>query len=210
MMFPLWTRATLLRWFSIAYRIAFRTSRFDFRSEIGFSPTTYSRIASNVACGRSSPYLKRAISPAGASYQTILRRPPDDFSTAAEIARRAAFVTSGPIPSPSIMGRIGSSGTFRRPSAITILWPSEGGLNFKRSAGIGGAGRNGRARLRMAVGPHDLWSIGTYTDSFGPTYQSRGRMIRLSSQYSRTWAAQPVIRATANVAGNRSGASPSM
>src|SRR3990170_509846 len=50
-------------------------------------------------------------------------------STAAVTARRAARTTSGPIPSPSIIGMIGSSGTRSLSPAMTILWPSVGGFN---------------------------------------------------------------------------------
>jgi hypothetical protein len=39
------------------------------------------------------------------------RFPPKDFSTAASKTRRAAAQMSGPMPSPSMNGTIGSSGT---------------------------------------------------------------------------------------------------
>src|SRR5438128_3511927 len=100
------------------------------------SATTYSLIAPSVASGSMSPYRNIAFSPAGIGYQTIRRRPPNVFCTAASIAPWAARTTSGPIPSPSISGIIGSSGTRSPPSAIRILWPASGGRKTRRSAGL--------------------------------------------------------------------------
>src|SRR2546425_5629133 len=103
--------------------------------------TTYSRIAARVACGKSSPYWNIAFSPAGTGYQAIFRRPPNVSAIAASIARAAAWTTSGPIPSPSIIGTIGSSGTRRRPAAMRILCPRSGGRRTRRSDGMRVASR---------------------------------------------------------------------
>src|SRR5947209_18305393 len=101
-----------------------------------FSPTTYSLIAPRVASGSMSPYWNIARSPAGTGYQAIRRRPPKALATAASIALRAARTTSGPMPSPSISGMIGSSGTRSPLSAIKILWPVSGGRRTRRSNGM--------------------------------------------------------------------------
>src|SRR2546425_4873821 len=101
-----------------------------------FSPTTYSLIAPRVASGSMSPYWNIARSPAGTGYQAIRRRPPKARATAASIAVRAARTTSGPMPSPSISGTIGSSGTRSPLSAIRILWPVSGARRTRRSDGI--------------------------------------------------------------------------
>src|SRR2546426_1111179 len=101
-----------------------------------FRPTTYSLIAPRVASGSMSPYWNIARSPAGTAYQAIRRRPPKALATAASIAVRAARTTSGPMPSPSIRGTIGSSGTRSPLSAIRILWPVSGARRTRRSDGI--------------------------------------------------------------------------
>src|SRR6266540_1289073 len=107
-----------------------------------FSATTYSLIAPRVASGSISPYWNIAFSPAGTGYQTIRRRLLNASSTAASIAFRAARVTSGPTPSPSISGTIGSSGTRIPASVIRILWPPSGGRRTRRSAGMRLASRS--------------------------------------------------------------------
>src|SRR3989442_8706498 len=129
---------------TLAYRSsAFRSVTFNERNPPltgvvsgPFSPTTYSLIAPRVASGSMSPYWNIARSPAGTGYQAIRRRPPKAFATAASIALRAARTTSGPLPSPSISGMIGSSGTRSLLSAIKILWPVSGGPRTRRSAGM--------------------------------------------------------------------------
>ena len=154
------------------------------------SATTYSRIAARVASGSNSPYWNIAFSPAGTGYHAIVRRPWKAVSTAASIAWSATWTTSGPIPSPSISGTIGSSGMRRPSAAMRILCPRFGGRKTRRSDGIGS--------------PQARSSRGTYARSFGPTYQSRGRRSRLSSQYSRTWAVQPGARESAKTGVKRS------
>src|SRR6058998_213380 len=101
-----------------------------------FSPTTYSLIDPRVASGSMSPYWNIARSPAGTGYQAIRRRPPKAPATAASIAVRAARTTSGPMPSPSMSGMMGSSGTRSPRSAIRILWPASGGRRTRRSDGM--------------------------------------------------------------------------
>src|SRR3989454_5605380 len=129
---------------TLAYRSsAFRNATFKDRKPTltgvvsgPFNPTTYSRIAPRVASGSMSPYWNMARSPAGTGYQAIRRRPPKAPSTAASIALRAARTTSGPMPSPSISGMIGSSGTRSPLSAIKILWPVSGDRRTRRSDGM--------------------------------------------------------------------------
>ena len=154
-----------------------------------FRATTYSRIAPRVASGSISPYWNIAFSPAGTGYHAIFRRPPD-ASTAASTARTPARTTSGPIPSPSINGTMGSSGTRSPASEMRILCPRSGGRRTRRSEGM--------------PAPQSLSSRGTYSRSFGPTYQSKGLRRRLSSQYSMTWAVQPATRESAKTGVNRS------
>src|SRR5437870_4296149 len=134
---------------TLAYRSsAFRNATFKDRKPTltgvvsgPFSPTTYSRIAPRVASGSMSPYWNIARSPAGTGYQPIRRRPPKAPATAASIAVRAARTTSGPMPSPSISGMMGSSGTRSPLSAIRILWPTSGGRRTRRSDGMPFASR---------------------------------------------------------------------
>src|SRR5438445_941528 len=129
---------------TLAYRSSvFRSATFSDRNPPltgvvsgPFSPTTYSLIAPRVASGSMSPYWNIARSPAGTGYQAIRRRPPKALATAASIALRAARTTSGPMPSPSISGMIGSSGTRSPLSAIKILWPVSGGRRTRRSNGM--------------------------------------------------------------------------
>src|SRR2546426_3445796 len=129
---------------TLAYRSsAFRSVTFNERNPPltgvvsgPFSPTTYSLIVPRVASGSMSPYWNIARSPAGTGYQAIRRRPPKALATAASIALRAARTTSGPMPSPSISGMIGSSGTRSPFSAIKILWPVSGGRRTRRSDGM--------------------------------------------------------------------------
>ena len=57
------------------------------------------------------------------------------FATAASNTRTLARQMSGPVPSPSMNGTIGSSGTMRRPSCVVIAVPSVGGFE-NRKVGI--------------------------------------------------------------------------
>src|SRR5581483_877032 len=55
------------------------------------------------------------------------------------------------------------------------------------------------------------WSMGTYRPGYsGPMYSARGRMRRLSSSCSITWAVQPLMRETANTGVKRSTSMPSV
>src|SRR6266850_1348407 len=87
-------------------------------------------MASSVSCGSHSPYLSRALPPAYTSNQWTRRLPPYAFPTAASITRLAAAQISGPIPSPSMNGMIGSGGTLICPPSTTIGLPSRGILSF--------------------------------------------------------------------------------
>ena len=88
--------------------------------------TRYLRHASSVSSGNQEPARLFAFSPASTSIQLILRLPPYALATAASITRWLARQTSGPIPSPSMNGIIGLSGTCSWPFEIEILLPSDG------------------------------------------------------------------------------------
>src|SRR2546428_355700 len=134
MMFPLCTRVTDFRPLSIAYRIAFRTRRFEPVSLMGLTPIPLSA-RTRVWNSLSRISIIRRASAVPFSH-SIRRRPPKALATAASIALRAARTTSGPMPSPSISGIIGSSGTRSPLSAIKILWPVSGGRRTRRSNGM--------------------------------------------------------------------------
>ena len=78
--------------------------------------TMCSRMAATVASGSHSPVALCAFSPARISFQTMRFCPPKAFSTAASMTRTLAAQMSTPIPSPSINGMMGSSGTTSCPS----------------------------------------------------------------------------------------------
>jgi hypothetical protein len=59
--------------------------------------------------------LLNAFSPARTSCQRTFRLPPDVIFTAASNTRTDAFQMSRPVPSPSMYGTIGSSGTMYLP-----------------------------------------------------------------------------------------------
>src|SRR5215813_2044147 len=63
---------------------------------------------------------------------------------AASNTRTEARQMSGPVPSPSMKGMIGWSGTLRRPCEIVILAPPEGGVRVGSVIGFSGrcAARN--------------------------------------------------------------------
>src|SRR5215213_9604575 len=69
-------------------------------------------------------------SPAGTSNQAICFFPPYAFFTAASSTRTLARQMSGPVPSPSIKGIMGSSGTASRPFLRVIAVPLVGGLRI--------------------------------------------------------------------------------
>ena len=92
--------------------------------------TRYSRTAVSVSSGSHSPNFVCAFSPANTSIHSILRFPPYAFSTAASSTRSEAAQMSGPMPSPSINGMIGWSGTFSLPPSMVILEPLAGGVRW--------------------------------------------------------------------------------
>src|SRR6185503_16900760 len=98
--------------------------------------TRYLRHASTVSSGSQLPVWLNAFSPASTSIQWILRLPPYAFATAASSTRTDARQMSGPVPSPSIKGIIGLSGTTRRPLFREMAVPDDGGLTVVK-VGIG-------------------------------------------------------------------------
>ena len=82
--------------------------------------------ASRVSAGSHSPARSFAFSPANTSIQAISRRPPYALATAESTTCRVAAQMSGPIPSPSMKGMIGWSGTTGRPVSPVTLFPREG------------------------------------------------------------------------------------
>ena len=90
--------------------------------------TLYCLTASMVSFGSHSPYCALAFSPAGTSNQTIFFLPPYALATAASNTRTLAFQMSGPVPSPSMKGTMGASGTTSSPPRRVIAAPSVGGV----------------------------------------------------------------------------------
>src|ERR1043165_5388167 len=75
--------------------------------------TTNSFDASSVSSGSQtfSPYRRQDFSPANISIHTIFLLPPYAFCTAASTTLSITGVMSTPVPSPSMYGMIGLSGT---------------------------------------------------------------------------------------------------
>ena len=90
------------------------------------SETRKSRAASTVSFGSHCLNVLNAFSPAKTSNHATRRFPPYAFSTAASNTRRDAFQMSLPVPSPSINGIIGLSGTCSFPPSYPIAFPSPG------------------------------------------------------------------------------------
>src|SRR5688572_252316 len=86
-------------------------------------PTRYFWNASTVSSGSQFFVWSNAFCPARTSFHWILRFPPYAFWTAASKTRTDARQMSGPVPSPSMNGMIGWSGTFSLPLAIEMVWP---------------------------------------------------------------------------------------
>ena len=86
-------------------------------------PTRWSRNASTVSSGSQLPVASNAFWPARTSFQTIRFSPPNAFCTAASSTRTLAAQMSGPVPSPSMKGMIGSFGTFSVPLCIEMTVP---------------------------------------------------------------------------------------
>src|SRR5882762_10621899 len=83
-----------------------------------------SRITPRVSSGSQLPFWLNDFSPAKTSCHTMLRLPPDVFATAASKTLADARQMSGPVPSPSMKGMIGWSGTIQCPSRYSILAPT--------------------------------------------------------------------------------------
>src|SRR6185312_5362043 len=129
--------------------------------------TRYSRQAATVSSGSQLLNWRFDFSPANTSIQWILRRPPYAFCTAASMTRTLARQMSGPVPSPSMKGMMGFSGTRSLPSCMPIFAPCGGGVIFELASvdiegallegnpGAGGAGRaNASTGHRGAAGPY--------------------------------------------------------
>src|SRR5437899_5186184 len=86
--------------------------------------TRCSRMLSSVSSGSQLPLSLNAFSPARTSRQTMLRFAPDILVTAASNTLEAARQMSGPVPSPSMNGMMGWSGTIQWPSRKSILAPT--------------------------------------------------------------------------------------
>ncbi len=86
-------------------------------------PIRWSRKASTVSSGSQSPVSLKAFSPARTSSQeTVL----PCLAAAASSTSLAAGQMSTPVPSPSMKGMIGSSETFRVPSAAAVIFSAIG------------------------------------------------------------------------------------
>jgi hypothetical protein len=84
-------------------------------------PTRWDLKASMVASGSHSPVWSKAFCPARTSFHVIRRCPPYAFSTAESNTRTDAAQMSGPVPSPSMKGRIGWSGTWRPADPMVMI-----------------------------------------------------------------------------------------
>ena len=81
-------------------------------------PMRYSRNTSVVSSGSQLPVWLNAFSPASTSFHSICL---PCFFAAASMTSCAAGQMSTPVPSPSMYGMIGLSGTFRTPSVRVIF-----------------------------------------------------------------------------------------
>ena len=91
--------------------------------------TAYSFTASSVSEGNQSPsYNSAAFSPQYTSIHDIFFCPEYAFSTAASITFIITGDISIPIPSPSMNGIIGSSGTFKLRSSFTVIFDPTSGI----------------------------------------------------------------------------------
>ena len=82
------------------------------------------------------------------------RSPPYARSTAASKTRLAARQMSGPVPSPSMKGMIGRSGTFRSLVAVTVIFSPSAGTSMPLYAAISlsSIGRGAPRRRRVEKG----------------------------------------------------------
>src|ERR1700691_6307575 len=88
--------------------------------------TRNSRTAFTVSSGSQVSNLALAFSPANTSYHATRRLPLYALSTAASNTRREAFQMSRPVPSPSMKGTMGLSGTSYFPPAYPTIFPPAG------------------------------------------------------------------------------------
>ncbi len=89
-------------------------------------PTRNSWNAGTVSsCSQLLNFVK-LFSPAYTSIQAIFFFPPNAFATAASNTRTLARQMSGPVPSPSMNGKMGWSGTLSTPLLIVICCPPSG------------------------------------------------------------------------------------
>src|SRR5688572_3253660 len=87
-------------------------------------PTRYFLKSTIVSSGSQLFVCLNAFSPASTSCHAIFFLPPYAFSTAASKTRTLARQMSRPVPSPSMKGTIGLSGTWSLlPGPIVIGWP---------------------------------------------------------------------------------------
>src|SRR5215211_6140303 len=101
-------------------------------------PIRYSPNVSTVSCGSQSPVALNAFSPASTSFHAIFL---PDFPAAASSTSCAAGQMSTPVPSPSMKGMMGSSGTLSWPS-VSVIFSGIGAPTY--------SGRSLRRRLPAA------------------------------------------------------------
>src|SRR2546421_7997897 len=110
-------------------------------------PTMWSRKASTVSSESHDPVSLNASSPARTSCQSMRFLPPYDFSTAASKTRCDARQMSGPVPSPSMKGMVGSSGTVRWPWPSLVMTLMRPRLARRCDGKTGDGGRLGQASV---------------------------------------------------------------
>src|SRR5256885_6903002 len=81
------------------------------------------RMVSSVASGSQFPVRLKAFAAPSPSSHSTWRLPPDTLRTVASNTRWAARQMSGPVPSPSMKGMMGRSGTTQRPSRYSMRSP---------------------------------------------------------------------------------------
>src|SRR3954468_1126930 len=91
-------------------------------------PTRYLPNTSTVSSGSQLLNWVKLFSPAYTSIHEIFRVPPYALATAASSTRTLARQISGPVPSPSMNGMIGLSGTTSLPSIRLMGAPLVGGV----------------------------------------------------------------------------------
>src|SRR3990170_7892857 len=125
---------------------------------------------------------------------------------------------SGPVPSPSMKGRIGVAGTCRRPSAMRIASPSRGGFSVSRvNMGLLRLAKNGAIRQNTTPpkafhraerrSPPPARSGGHHGPEAGAVHQRRGQ--RPPSFRPVALLSSPILIACAFSWATRSGSGPS-